>query len=86
MRTGIVLTVMGLFVVSLLGVAPGQGAQPGAKPPESPLPSGQQMPVMPGMQNMMSAMQQMMQACLQVMGPMMTMMAPAPPTQPPRAQ
>jgi len=86
MRTGIVLTVMGLFVVSLLGVALGQGTQPGAKPPESPMPSGQQMPMMPGMQSMMPAMPQMMQACMQMMGQMMAMMAPAPQTPPPTAQ
>ena len=84
MRTGIVLTVAGLFIVSLMGWARAQGTQA-----ETPTPPGQQMPMMPmmaGMQGMMPAMQQMMQACVQMMGQMAAMMGPAPQAQPPKAQ
>jgi len=81
MRTGIVLTVAGLFIVSLMGWALAQGTQA-----ETPTPPGQQMPMMPGMQGMMPAMQQMMQACVQMMGQMAAMMGPAPQAQPPKAQ
>ena len=85
MRKGIVWTVAGFLVVSLLGLVLAQGTQAGAVQPGTPTPPGQQMPMMPtmpGMQNMMPAMQQMMQACLQ----MMAMMGPAPQAQPPQTQ